>query len=88
MCVPTAVLAYCVSRFLRRSSHARWPAMLQAALASLGAIGYSAALALELNAHHSEPVKALRKSKLLVERYLVGVPFGRHKLGFSEIDGH
>src|SRR6267154_5527980 len=26
MCVPTAVLAYWVSRLLTRSSHARWPA--------------------------------------------------------------
>jgi hypothetical protein len=32
MCVPTAVLAYYVSRLLRRSSHARWPAIVQAAL--------------------------------------------------------
>ena len=32
MCVPTAVLAYYVSRFLSRSSQSRWPAILQAAL--------------------------------------------------------
>jgi chromate transporter len=47
MCVPTAVLAYCVSRFLRRSSHARWPAMLQAALVPLS-IGLMAASGLIL----------------------------------------
>src|SRR5471030_3073227 len=28
MCVPTAVLAYCVSRLLTRSSRSRWPATL------------------------------------------------------------
>src|SRR6202163_1058593 len=31
MCGPTAVLAYYVSRFLTRSSHSRWPAIIQAA---------------------------------------------------------
>jgi len=43
MCVPTAVLALCVSRFLARSSHARWPAMVQAALVplSIGLMGAS-----------------------------------------------
>jgi chromate transporter len=43
MCVPTAVLAYCVSRFLTRSSHARWPAIIQAALVplSIGLMGAS-----------------------------------------------
>jgi chromate transporter len=35
MCVPTAVLAYCVSRLLTRSSHSRWPAIVQAALVPL-----------------------------------------------------
>jgi chromate transporter len=35
MCVPTAVLAYYVSRFLSRSSHSRWPAIIQAALVPL-----------------------------------------------------
>ena len=35
MCVPTAVLALCVSRFLTRSSQARWPAIIQAALVPL-----------------------------------------------------
>jgi chromate transporter len=42
MCVPTAVLAYCVSGFLRRSSHARWPAIIQASLVPLS-IGLMAA---------------------------------------------
>ena len=32
MCGPTAILAYCVSRLLARSSHSRWPAIIQAAL--------------------------------------------------------
>jgi chromate transporter len=43
MCVPTAVLAYCVSHFLRRSSHSRWPAIIQAALVplSIGLMGAS-----------------------------------------------
>ena len=43
MCVPTAVLAYYVSRFLERSSHARWPAIIQAALVplSIGLMGAS-----------------------------------------------
>jgi len=35
MCVPTAVLAYCVSRLLTRSSHSPWPAIIQAALGPL-----------------------------------------------------
>jgi chromate transporter len=44
MCVPTALLAYAVSRLLRRSSHARWPAIVQAALVplSIGLMGASA----------------------------------------------
>ena len=44
MCVPTAVLAYNVSRFLSRSSRSRWPAILQAALVplSIGLMGASA----------------------------------------------
>jgi chromate transporter len=43
MCVPTAVLAYYVSRFLRRSSHSRWPGIIQAALVplSIGLMGAS-----------------------------------------------
>ena len=32
MCGPSAVLAYYVSRLLLRSSHSRWPAIIQAAL--------------------------------------------------------
>jgi chromate transporter len=35
MCGPTAVLAYYVSRFLKRSSQSRWPAIVQAALVPL-----------------------------------------------------
>jgi chromate transporter len=43
MCAPTAVLAYCVSHFLRRSSHSRWPGIMQAALVplSIGLMGAS-----------------------------------------------
>jgi chromate transporter len=43
MCGPTAVLAYYVSRLLMRSSHSRWPAMMQAALVplSIGLMGAS-----------------------------------------------
>src|SRR6266566_8650349 len=43
MCVPTAVLAYYVSRLLARSSHSRWPAIIQAALVplSIGLMGAS-----------------------------------------------
>ena len=43
MCVPTAVLALFVSRFLTRSSHARWPRIVQAALVplSIGLMGAS-----------------------------------------------
>jgi chromate transporter len=43
MCVPTAVLAYGVSRLLTRSSHSRWPAIIQASLVplSIGLMGAS-----------------------------------------------
>jgi chromate transporter len=47
MCVPTAVLAYYVSRLLKRSSDARWPALIQAALVPLS-IGLMAASGLIL----------------------------------------
>src|ERR1700709_1806530 len=42
MCVPTPALAYFVSGFLKRSSHARWPSIVQAALVPLS-IGLMAA---------------------------------------------
>ena len=44
MCVPTAVLAYYVSRLFARSSESRWPAIIQAALVplSIGLMGASA----------------------------------------------
>ena len=35
MCVPTATLAYFVNRLLARSSHSRWPSIIQAALVPL-----------------------------------------------------
>src|ERR1700682_5991657 len=43
MCGPTAILAYYVSRLLARSSHSRWPAIIQAALVplSIGLMGAS-----------------------------------------------
>jgi chromate transporter len=43
MCAPTAVLAYAVSRLLRRSSHATWPSIVQASLVplSIGLMGAS-----------------------------------------------
>jgi chromate transporter len=43
MCVPTAVLALIVSRFLTRANQARWPAIVQAALVplSIGLMGAS-----------------------------------------------
>ncbi|KJC52935.1 chromate transporter [Bradyrhizobium sp. LTSP885] len=47
MCGPTALLAYYVSRFLERSRHARWPALVQAALVPLS-IGLMAASGLIL----------------------------------------
>ena len=47
MCVPTAALAYCVSRFLKRSSHSRWPGIIQTALVPLS-IGLMAASGLVL----------------------------------------
>jgi len=54
MCVPTAVLAYYVSRLLARSSHSRWPAIIQAALVplSIGLMGASG-LILALTADQS-----------------------------------
>ncbi len=43
MCVPTAVLAFWVSHLFTRSSHSRWPAIIQAALVplSIGLMGAS-----------------------------------------------
>ena len=54
MCVPTAFLAYYVSRLLARSSHSRWPAIIQAALVplSIGLMGASG-LILALTADQS-----------------------------------
>jgi chromate transporter len=47
MCLPTAVLAYCVSRVLTRSSPSRWPVIIQGALVPLS-IGLMSASALIL----------------------------------------
>jgi chromate transporter len=47
MCLPTALLAYSVSRLLNRSTASRWPAIIQAALVPLS-IGLMAASALIL----------------------------------------
>ena len=43
MCGPTAILAYYVSRLLGRSSHSRWPAIIQTSLVplSIGLMGAS-----------------------------------------------
>ena len=47
MCLPTALLAYYVSRLLSRPSRSRWPGLIQAALVPLS-IGLMAASALIL----------------------------------------
>ena len=47
MCAPAALLAYYVSRLLERSSHSRWPAIIQAGLVPLS-IGLMAASGLIL----------------------------------------
>lgn len=47
MCLPTALLAYYVSRLLNRPSQSRWPGLIQAALVPLS-IGLMAASALIL----------------------------------------
>ena len=47
MCGPAAILAYYVSLFLARSSHSRWPAIIQAGLVPLS-IGLMAASGLIL----------------------------------------
>jgi len=47
MCLPTALLAYGVSHVLNRSSHSRWPAIIQTALVPLS-IGLMAASAMVL----------------------------------------
>lgn len=47
MCLPTALLAYVVSRFLTRASEARWPSIIRTALVPLS-IGLMAASALVL----------------------------------------
>jgi len=43
MCLPTALMAYGVSRILTKSSHSRWPAIIQSALVplSIGLMGAS-----------------------------------------------
>ena len=49
MCVPTAALAYLVSRRLARPSQSRWPALIQAALVplSIGLMGASGLIVAE-----------------------------------------
>ena len=54
---PTAVLAYCVSRLLRRSQHSHWPAIIQAALVP-PSIGLMAASALILARSSDQSVPA------------------------------
>ena len=49
MCGPTAILAYVVSRFLERSRHSAWPAIIRAALVplSIGLMSASGLILLE-----------------------------------------
>lgn len=64
MCLPTALLAYCVSRFLNRSSKSRWPALIQAALVPLS-IGLMAASALVLAQSTDRTIVALLLTALV-----------------------
>ena len=71
MCGPTAVLAYCVGRLLQRSQHARWPAIIQAALVPLS-IGLMAASALILARSSDQSVPAALITMAAAEPALPG----------------
>ena len=58
MCLPTALLAYYVSRLLNRPSQSRWPGLIQAALVPLS-IGLMAASALILAQSTDRNIAAL-----------------------------
>ncbi|MCK1711062.1 MULTISPECIES: chromate transporter [unclassified Bradyrhizobium] len=58
MCLPTALLAYLVSRLLNRPTQSRWPGLIQAALVPLS-IGLMAASALILAQSTDGSVTAL-----------------------------
>ena len=58
MCLPTAVVAYYVSRLLSRPSQSRWPRLIQAALVPLS-IGLMAASALILAQSTDRTIAAL-----------------------------
>lgn len=58
MCLPTALLAYYVSRLLNRPSQSRWPGLIQAALVPLS-IGLMAASALILAQSTDRSIAAL-----------------------------
>jgi chromate transporter len=58
MCLPTALLAYCVSRVSNRPSQSRWPGLIQAALVPLS-IGLMAASALILAQSTDRSIAAL-----------------------------
>jgi len=64
MCLPTALLAYAVSRFLNRSNASRWPAIIQAALVPLS-IGLMAASALILAQSTDRTIVALLLTALV-----------------------
>lgn len=66
MCLPTALLAYAVSRLLNRSGKSRWPALIQNALVPLS-IGLMAASALVLaEATYRTPIAALLMASVAV----------------------
>ncbi|MBJ7405355.1 MAG: chromate transporter, partial [Bradyrhizobium sp.] len=58
MCLPTALLAYYVSRLLNRPGQSRWPGVIQAALVPLS-IGLMAASALILAQSADRTIAAL-----------------------------
>jgi chromate transporter len=53
MCLPTALMAYGVSRILTKSSHSRWPAIIQSALVplSIGLMGASGVILARASDH-------------------------------------
>ena len=64
MCLPTALLAYSVSRFMNRASASRWPAIIRAALVPLS-IGLMAASALILAQSTDRTIAALLLTALV-----------------------
>jgi chromate transporter len=64
MCLPTALLAYYVSRLLSRPNQSRWPRVIQAALVPLS-IGLMAASALILAQSADRTIAALLLTALV-----------------------